>query len=63
MFRVGQRSDDQIIRSVLAGRRDDFSVLVERYLPTVYAFAAANSNVFSVLIAFISILTCWFVTI
>lgn len=33
------RSDAKVVRQVLAGRRNDFGVLVRRYLPTVLAVA------------------------
>ncbi|HIJ65480.1 MAG TPA: sigma-70 family RNA polymerase sigma factor [Candidatus Hydrogenedentes bacterium] len=42
MFRRDRLSDAQIVRRVLAGRRNDFGALVERYLPTVHALAYAK---------------------
>lgn len=37
-------SDHLVIRRVLGGRREDFAVLVERYLPTIHAIAYAHMH-------------------
>ena len=34
--------DEQVIRKVLAGRTEEFGVLVERYLPVVHAVGCAH---------------------
>jgi RNA polymerase sigma factor (sigma-70 family) len=42
MIRLKRDNDEQIIASVLAGRHDRFSLLVERYLPVVRSIAYAR---------------------
>jgi len=41
------KSDNEIVRRVLQGRRDEFGVLVERYLPSVRAVAYARTGNFA----------------
>lgn len=42
MFMLWQDFDARVVRRVLAGRRDDFGILVERYLPAAQAVARGN---------------------
>ena len=42
MVRKARQSDDHIVRQVLRGHRDQFGILVERYLPVVHAVAYAQ---------------------
>ena len=44
MFRWRNNSDEELIRRVLAGRRESFGILVERYMPTVHAIAYAHTG-------------------
>ena len=37
-------ADAQVVRRVLDGRRDEFAVLVRRYLPAVHALAYAHTG-------------------
>lgn len=39
-----QRSDARVVRSVLAGQREEFGVLVDRYFPAVQAIAYAHTG-------------------
>lgn len=42
MFMLWQDHDACVVRRVLAGRRDDFGILVERYLPAAQAVARGD---------------------
>ena len=42
MFSSKAQSDTNVIKNVLSGQRNDFAILVERYLPTVQALAYAH---------------------
>jgi len=42
MFALLKKSDAYAVRQVLSGRRDTFNLLVERYLPAVYAVSYAQ---------------------
>ncbi len=44
MFRGSRRPDEFVIRQVLNGRRERFSVLVNRYQPVVYGMALAHTG-------------------
>ncbi len=41
------KSDNEIVRRVLQGRRDEFGLLVERYLPSIRAVAYARTGNFA----------------
>ncbi|MCC6695578.1 MAG: sigma-70 family RNA polymerase sigma factor [Candidatus Hydrogenedentes bacterium] len=43
-WRSRNRKDGEIVRRVLQGRRDEFGLLVERYLPAVQAVAYAHTG-------------------
>lgn len=42
MFMLWQDQDARVVRQVLAGRHNDFGILVERYLPAAQAVARGN---------------------
>ncbi|MCH8135507.1 MAG: RNA polymerase sigma factor [Proteobacteria bacterium] len=44
MFLKPKNSDEQLVRRVLAGRREDFGVLVRRHLAATYAVAYARTG-------------------
>lgn len=43
-WRSRDKKDGEIVRRVLQGRRDEFGLLVERYLPAVQAVAYAHTG-------------------
>ena len=44
MLNIGQRNDDQLVKRILNGRKEDFTVLVNRYISSVYSVAYTRTK-------------------